>query len=548
MVDVTGTTKYTYTPAGQLATEDGPFADDTMTNIYSNRLRVRLSLKQPVGLWTNGFGYDASRRISSASSLAGTFTYLYPAGLASELPVRLSLPNGAYVTNRYDGNARLLGTWLKNSGNSILDAYEYAYNPASQRTNLTRADASGVAYVYDRLGQLKVANSTVNSEDQGYTYDSAWNLNYRTNNGSLESFSVDVKNQLSSQPAGGCAYGANGNLTNNAGWLYVYDDENRLVSWSQGAPSLGAKGAAFVYDGQGRLRSRSDYEGDGSQWVLQGVANYIYDGMRVIQERDAGNAPAVAYTRGKDLSGTLEGAGGIGGLLARSGPCNPDLTYWLTNNSGYCIHDLAIWDDYGTYVSGASVDTGETGQFSFTDVAGRTYHVYGLSCDEYYIQIFSDYFVGSLDTRQVYFVGEEGNSVTESGSPLCEGVDPWAHDYYFADANGNVTMLIDAGQNVVASYRYDPFGNTVNQSGSLADANVYRFSSKEFHSASGLYYYGYRFYDPDSQRWLNRDPWGEGGFEAIRKPRTIPMYDGPNAYSYVRNSPVGSVDPLGLAI
>ena len=40
--------------------------------------------------------------------------------------------------------------------------------------------------------------------------------------------------------------------------------------------------------------------------------------MRVIQERDSGNTPTVSYTRGIDLSGTMEGGGGIGGLLARS--------------------------------------------------------------------------------------------------------------------------------------------------------------------------------------------------------------------------------------
>src|SRR5262252_10346870 len=60
-------------------------------------------------------------------------------------------------------------------------------------------------------------------------------------------------------------------------------------------------------------------------------------------------------------------------------------------------------------------------------------------------------------------------------------------------------------------YRYDPFGNTISQSGGLADANVYRFSSKEFHAASGMYCYGGRFYDPGLQRWVNRDPIAEAG-------------------------------------
>lgn len=58
MVDGIGTDKYTYTDSGHLLTEDGPFASDTVTNAYSNRLRTMLKLGQPSGLWTNVFGYD----------------------------------------------------------------------------------------------------------------------------------------------------------------------------------------------------------------------------------------------------------------------------------------------------------------------------------------------------------------------------------------------------------------------------------------------------------------------------------------------------------
>ncbi|HEV2393366.1 MAG TPA: hypothetical protein VG146_13520 [Verrucomicrobiae bacterium] len=44
MVDGLGTTVYGYTAAGQLLTEDGPFANDTVTNTYSNRQRVALDV------------------------------------------------------------------------------------------------------------------------------------------------------------------------------------------------------------------------------------------------------------------------------------------------------------------------------------------------------------------------------------------------------------------------------------------------------------------------------------------------------------------------
>jgi RHS repeat-associated protein len=108
----------------------------------------------------------------------------------------------------------------------------------------------------------------------------------------------------------------------------------------------------------------------------------------------------------------------------------------------------------------------------------------------------------------------------------------WAnHNFYFVDGNGNVTYMLNSSQAMVASYRYEPDGNTVSKSGTLADANVYRFSSKEIHVNSGMYYYGYRFYDPNLQRWLNRDYLEEWG--------------GINLYAFVYKDSMNAVDPFG---
>jgi len=83
-----------------------------------------------------------------------------------------------------------------------------------------------------------------------------------------------------------------------------------------------------------------------------------------------------------------------------------------------------------------------------------------------------------------------------------------------------------------ATYKYDPFGRLVSSSGSLASANGYRFSSKEWIQTAGIYYYGYRFYDPLTQRWLNRDPIAERG--------------GINIYTYISNNSINVVDMFGL--
>jgi RHS repeat-associated protein len=111
-------------------------------------------------------------------------------------------------------------------------------------------------------------------------------------------------------------------------------------------------------------------------------------------------------------------------------------------------------------------------------------------------------------------------------------------------------MLINSAQSSVASYKYDPYGNTITSSGTLATANPFRFSSKLFDSDSALYYYGYRWYAPNLQRWLNQDPIHELGHRAVRRKRLTPVlspWSRPDAlYPFVQNNPVNSYDPVGL--
>jgi len=278
MVDSVGTTKFIWTAGDQLASEDGPWASDTVTNTYNNRFRSALSLQQPTGTWTNGFAFDEFARLTNVISPAGTSSYQYrDITLASgdhtacELVARLNLPNTSYITNNQDGLGRLLSTILKSSGDVALNSHEYSYNDGSQRTHQNFTSGS-VDYFYDNIGQLTNADSSVSSEKRGYFYDAAWNLNRRTNNGVTTTFTVDSKNQLNrgvgNKPF---TYDGNGNLINSNGTqrIYTYDDENRLIEWAAYAvnsamPSLGDKLTDFVYDGLSRLRIRLDYHYIGS--------------------------------------------------------------------------------------------------------------------------------------------------------------------------------------------------------------------------------------------------------------------------------------------
>jgi RHS repeat-associated protein len=114
-----------------------------------------------------------------------------------------------------------------------------------------------------------------------------------------------------------------------------------------------------------------------------------------------------------------------------------------------------------------------------------------------------------------------------------------------------VTYLASGSGGPDGAYRYDPFGRWLAQTGSYAGANGMRFSSKPWlaHNGSnteGLYSYGYRFYDPLTQRWLNRDPINELGFNLlIRSQDAFNFDEEKNLYAFVHNDPLNRIDPDG---
>src|SRR5438309_187219 len=54
------------------------------------------------------------------------------------------------------------------------------------------------------------------------------------------------------------------------------------------------------------------------------------------------------------------------------------------------------------------------------------------------------------------------------------------------------------------------------------------------------------FYNPQLQRWINRDPITEGGFDNLRNDFTEVVFYDQNAYSLVGNRPISLFDALGL--
>ncbi|MBX8592566.1 toxin [Pseudomonas cichorii] len=105
--------------------------------------------------------------------------------------------------------------------------------------------------------------------------------------------------------------------------------------------------------------------------------------------------------------------------------------------------------------------------------------------------------------------------------------------YSLSDHLDSSTLELDQQGNLISQESYYPFGGTswwAARSAVEAKYKTVRYSGKE-RDASGLYYYGFRYYAPWLQRWINPDPAGN--------------VDGLNLFCFVGNNPIASFDSNG---
>jgi insecticidal toxin complex protein TccC len=117
--------------------------------------------------------------------------------------------------------------------------------------------------------------------------------------------------------------------------------------------------------------------------------------------------------------------------------------------------------------------------------------------------------------------------------PPPNGVDNDHLSYSLTDHLGSSLLELDEQGEVLSEEGYLPFGGRawwIEHHGAKASCKTRGYSGKE-RDATGLYYYGFRYYAPWQQRWINPDPAGE--------------VDGLNLYCFVSNSPVRYSDRDG---
>jgi RHS repeat-associated protein len=96
--------------------------------------------------------------------------------------------------------------------------------------------------------------------------------------------------------------------------------------------------------------------------------------------------------------------------------------------------------------------------------------------------------------------------------------------FYHKDHLGSTRVVTDIVGVKVIDYNYEPFGKIINGSN-----GGHQFTGKE-QDKTELYYFGARYYDQDTGRFVTIDP----------------AKDGVNWYEYCRNNPLNVIDPSGL--
>lgn len=142
------------------------------------------------------------------------------------------------------------------------------------------------------------------------------------------------------------------------------------------------------------------------------------------------------------------------------------------------------------------------------------------------------------ESLQVLTIGEAGRAQVrvlhwERGKP--EGISNDQIRYSYDNLIGSSSLEINNTGNVLSMEEYYPYGGTailMARNEIEVSYKTIRYSGEE-RDATGLYYYGYRYYQPWIGRWLSSDPAG-----------TI---DGLNLFRMVRNNPVNFFDSNGLA-
>ncbi|MEW5733602.1 MAG: Ig-like domain-containing protein [Thermodesulfobacteriota bacterium] len=421
VTDAAGTRTFTYNTDLSLASEQITGAvNTTITRVYD-------ALGRDAGFsagadYTIDYGYDSKGRMNlvgwDMEAQAGETGYTYTANsnLLGRMSSSASGAGGPYTpvtaTYEYEQERNLKTAVINQAGDRLISRYDYVYNEIGNRTSVKESgEAFGqpgfYVYSYNTRNELIGAARYLGTDladmsqpytpwNHGYDYDPIGNRTQaRDWNAAGEqqstTYTANDLNQYTQAAVSGnealaFLYDADGNMTGMADssngdyTSFYWNGENRLTAVEKkvGASRLRV---TFAYDYMGRRFVKTVFTDAAPgaatpAWQQDREITFVYDGWNLFREVKtpvAGPAETKLYAWGLDLSRSIHGTGGIGGLLSMSHDnslfmytfnANGDVQQTVNayNNS---IHDSYEYDPSGNVIA-STIDAVETNPFQYS--------------------------------------------------------------------------------------------------------------------------------------------------------------------------------------
>jgi RHS repeat-associated protein len=340
-------TAYGYDNASRLST----VSDGTNNAVYSylanSPLVSQITFKQNSTTRMTAFkSYDCLNRLTQISSVPSA-AHTLPVGFnynynSANQPMRATLADGGYWIYGYDSLGQVT-SGCKYFANGIPvpgQQFDYTFDTiGNRRQTMSGGDTNGA--------NLRVANYTNNTLNQitGRDVPSYLDImgasiftNAVTINGQLAYRNQEYyRQQLTADNSASAlwtniivsggqsvtgnvymarepevfSYDADGNLTNDGHWSYAWDAENRLVGMLVNTNVGPQYQLTFAYDPKGRRIQKLVV----SNSVAIYTNRFLYDGWNLSAVLNPQSSILESYVWGVDLSGSMQGGGGVGGLL-----------------------------------------------------------------------------------------------------------------------------------------------------------------------------------------------------------------------------------------
>jgi RHS repeat-associated protein len=525
-------TEYGYNEFGQLLYQED--AKDQRTYYEYDNLGRRSAVKLPLNQ-RSSMTYDEVGNLKTMTDFNGkTITYDY--NFQNQL-TKKSFEDGSQVLYGYTLNG-LQDTMTFKDGAGLTTAfYDYDYDVRDRLTKRTDILGSGI-------------NQTTRAI--GYGYDIAGNQTSVTTTSGSTTYSYDERNRLDLVKLNGVLqadydYAAANRLTkttfgNGTEESRIYDNLNRLTELNskRGAIELSKyiytldkvgnrKTATEAVNGQGRSISyiyddlyRLTDEAISDVTNGDRTSKYTYDnvGNRLVKTVNGESTTYVYDANDRLLNEKVNGA-----IVSEYTYDNNGSTKTKTENG---VTTTYTWNDEKRLVS-ATVGNGGTVEYSYNDQ--------GIRVSSKQAGVETRYLLDEGITANVWEEYSANGTVQASyvyGNDLISQTRGSAASFYLVDGLGSTRLLTDSQGQVLNSYGYEAFGQTVNQSGS-AD-NKYQYAGEQLDSTLGDYYLRQRFYDTSSGRFGRIDIWGG----SLTEPMTL------NKYIYAEDNPITNADPSGF--